>query len=502
MSRVVIVGGGITGLAAAHALQAAKKKGASIEFVLLEKGDRLGGVIMTQKVDGFVVEGGPDCFISAKPMPIELSREIGIEDQLVCTNEENKGTYVLSGTKLHALPDGLVSLAPTRFWPFVTSGLISWPGKLRMGLEYFIAPRYDGADESLASFVKRRVGREVLEKVAEPLIAGIHGSDPETMSVRSTFPRFIEMEEKYGGLTRGMLAARRAAGVRDDALFGAALGTNSGTISGTASGATSGRRAGKPVAQKWTFFVSFKEGMQQLTDRLAASLSRAALLQADVVSLEERRRPAPGETRYELALNDGTRVAADAVIVAAPAHAAADIVEPLDGMLASRLREIPYVSSATVSLAYRVADLPKPLKGFGFVVPSSEQRTLMAMTWSSSKWPGRAPEGQVLVRAFVGGVKNEGYAALGDKTLLTAVTEDLRDVTGLKAEPLFYRIFRWPKAMPQYTIGHQERVAAIEQRVAAHPGLYVIGGAYRGVGVGDCIREGKTAASRALSLLK
>lgn len=471
MKKVAVIGGGIVGISATHFLEENLKDRNDIEIKLFEKSKSLGGVIKTTLREGFVIEGGPDCFIADKPSPIRMAEKLGFDNDLINTLEENKSTYVYSKGKLHLLPDGIMMMVPTKFWPFVTTSLFSWAGKLRMGMDLFIPPRKNNDDESLASFVRRRLGKEALDKLAEPLVAGIHGSDPETMSLRATFPRFLEMEEKYGSLIKGFVASRKKVKEFQKKL----------------------EESGKP---KRTFFVSFKYGMQELTDKMVASLKRTQLcLGAEVTSISKI------EKGFELHFADGKKEFFDAVVVTVPAYAASKIVRDIDTRLSALLSKIPYSSSATVNLAFKTEDLRMSLKGFGFVVPSSEKMRVLAGTWSSLKWPYRAPKGYTLMRAFIGGARNSELVELEEDELVRIALEDISKIMKIEARPVFTEVFRFPKSMPQYTLGHLERVHEIEKLAGAYENFSLVGSYFNGVGIGDCINQGKKGSEKILKNL-
>ena len=374
MKRIAVIGGGIAGLSTAYFLQdKARMSGKEISVRLLEEENRVGGSILTEKVDGFVIEGGPDCFLAEKPWALALCEKLGLGERVLNTNE-NRRTFIVSRGKLHELPEGFMLMVPTSFTPFIKSTLISWPGKIRMGLDLFIPKKTDDREESLADFVKRRLGKEALEKIAEPLVAGIHAGTPETMSLVSTFPRFIQIEKEHGSLIRGMLARMKAA-----------------------------RQWQKKGGSKRTMFLTLRDGLGEWIDCLQSKIDGSVIGLGKKVDRVARQ----GEAGYEVRLADGSAEEADAVILATPAFAAARAVEGLDGDLARELRSIPYVSSATISLAYLPSQIRRPLDAFGFVIPRTEKRRIMACTWTSVKFDRRAPEGKVLLRAFVGGANNE-----------------------------------------------------------------------------------------------
>lgn len=462
--RLLIVGGGITGLAAAHrAVELARERAVPLELTLVEARGRLGGTIATERADGFLVESGPDSFLSEKPWALALCRRLGVEDRLARTDDRFRRTFVWRRGRLHPLPDGFQLLAPTRLRPFLTSSLFSWPGKLRMAMD-LVLPRGAGDDESLGAFVRRRLGREALDRVAQPLVAGIYTADPDDLSLAATMPRFLDLERRERSIVLALWrAARRAP-----------------------QAGTSGAR--------WSLFVTFLGGMEELVTTLAGRLPPGATVPKQRVSGVER---AGG--RWRASTVEGGRFEADRVIVATEAHATARLVRYLDPTLATLLGEIPYASAATVSLGYRRADIPHPLDGFGFVVPRSEGRALLAATFSSVKYPGRAPEASALLRGFVGGALHAGILEEDDPALIARVRAELRDALGVVAEPVLARVARWPASMPQYRVGHLARVETIERRVAALPGLVLAGGAYRGVGIADCVRSGEAAADAAVT---
>jgi len=472
--HVVIVGGGIAGLATAYALQE-QARAAQLPFrcTLIEARTRLGGVILTERVDGFVIEAGPDSLLTQKPWGIELCQELGIADRLIGTNDRQRRVYVLWKGRLQPLPEGLMLIAPTRLGPLLRNRLLSWPGKIRLGLEYILPPRSPPGDESLARFVRRRCGREALEKIAAPLLAGIYAGSLEQMSLLATFPRLRELEVKHGGLIRGMLAQRRQR-----------------------------RQHTSPGTRPTTLFMAPRDGMATVVEAVSARLDRVTVLSGTAVQCVVpccEGTSLPGT--YDVILDQGPALRAEAVIFATPAHVTARLIKGFHAELAEALQAIPYVSTATVSLAFRRADVPHALDGFGFLVGGREPCRLIGATWTSSKFPHRAPAEYALIRSFVGGAGREHLVSLDDAALVQMVREELQAVLGIIARPQLARVFRWEKANPQYLVGHLERVEAMEKMLAPYPGLFLTGSAYRGVGVPDCIHQGRQTAARVLSTL-
>jgi len=447
--RIAVVGGGIAGLAAAHRVV---ELGGDV--TLLEAHDRLGGTIATERTAGFTIEGGPDAILTEKPWAMALAERIGFAERMVPTRAGDRRTWVVHDGRLTPLPEGFLLLAPTDLGALVASPLFSWRGKLRMALD-LVLPRGGGAeDESLASFVRRRLGREALERVAQPLVGGIYTADAERLSLAATMPRFLELERRHRSLIRGLQAT---AGRRD------------------ASGA------------RYALFVAPIDGMGAFVDAIARRLPDGAVRLRTRVSAVIR----DGD-RWRVRTGDDTLVA-DAVVIAAPAPVAAALLAAIDPESARLLAGIEYASSATVTLAYRAAELP-PLAGFGFVVPAIERRALLACTYASRKFPGRAPADHELVRGFVGGALRPDVAALDDAALVETVRRELADLVGIRATPELVRVQRHSATMPQYTVGHLDRIAAIESRVAQLPRFALAGAAYRGVGIPDCVRSGEAAA--------
>lgn len=456
--RVAIVGGGITGLSAAYFLEEiSREQSLEIEVTLLERRERWGGKIITDEVASqekqpFVIEGGPDSFITQKPWAYQLAKQLGMEERLLPTNDERRRVFVLNNGRPVPLPDGVMLIVPTRFTPFALSPLISPLGKLRMAMDLFIPPRQDDGDETLAEFVTRRLGREALDKIAEPLMSGIYNAEADRQSLMATFPRFRAIEKRHGSLIRGMLSARRARAGR--------------TPTGD----------GPP-----SIFVSFRRGMIELVEELENRLRGDCRLSTTVQRIERS-----GDA-YTLALNSGQELQADAIVLAVPAYVAASLVRPLSPTAAAELDKIRYVSTGTISLAFRAQEVPDLIDGFGLVIPGSENRSINAVTVTTTKFDERAPQDHVLLRAFFGGSRSPQMMDLDDASLTAVVRSELKQLLNVQATPLFHRIYRWQRANPQYDVGHLSRVAAIEAAMPDH--VYVTGSPYRGIGVPDCIHQ-------------
>jgi oxygen-dependent protoporphyrinogen oxidase len=456
LSKTIIVGGGIAGLATAFYL----KDCGLTDYLLLECSPRCGGKITSTSAHGFLVEGGPDSFITQKNSTLELCGRLGLNTQLVGSSTGiNATTYVWSRGRLHPMPEGMMLMAPTMVLPFLRSRLISWRGKLRMGMEFFV-PRLEGdEDESLAAFVRRRLGSEALNKIAGPLMGGIHSADPEKLSLKSTFPIFQDMEKKHGSLLGAMLRRpkqRAQSGVR------------------------------KP-----SMFMSLAGGLEQLSSALLAQIP-AQSVRAGCCVLSVSRQDQ--DHRYRVLTSDGASILADNIVFATPAYVTADLIQKIDATLATRLRAIRFVSTATVSLGFKRSDIQHPLRGAGFIVPSSEGRRITACSWSSQKFQNRAPDDSVLLRVFVGGALAEDLAEQDETALIKLAREELRILMGITATPVIAKAYRWHKANPQYDLGHSSRVSTIERCVAGFPGLYLAGASYHGAGIPDCIHSGMMAA--------
>jgi oxygen-dependent protoporphyrinogen oxidase len=453
---VAIVGGGVAGLAAAHAL---KQRG--LAFRLYEAGDRFGGVVRTVSEQGFLIEGGPDALLAQKPEALALCRELGLGDRIVPTNPRQRTVYVLRRGRLHALPEGMLLTVPTRVLPILRSGLFSWPGKLRMGLEALVPRRRAAGDESIGSFLRRRFGREMLERVGEPLLAGIHAGDVERLSMAAAFPRFVDLEARRGSLVRALRAAPPPA----------------------------------PPADLPTAFASLRGGLGELVDALVRSLPAEQLRPRSLV------RSIRGTGSGYVLETEGDACSARAVILAVPAHAAAVLVRPVAEAAAAALRRIRFATTAVVGLGFRRADVAHPLDGYGLIVPRTEGLRTTACSFYSTKFEGRAPEGHVALRAFVGGMHDPDAASLADAELSALVRGEMREVLGLRGAPVFDRVFRWPDGTPQMEIGHADLVAAVERDLVSRPGLFVTGSGLRGTGIPDTVADGRRAAEAAAAHL-
>ena len=444
-TEVAIVGGGISGLTAAYALA---REG--VPFTLLESGPRWGGRILTERVDGFLLEGGPDSLFAQKTSAFELCRALGIEHRLIPAREP-RTVYVLKRGHLHALPPGLAAGAPQDVAAFLRSHLFSWPGKLRMGLERAVPRRRDGADESIAQFFRRRLGREALALMGDPLLAGIHAGDPERLSLGSTMPRLAELEQRAGSLSRGLSGARRG--------------------------------VGGPL------FYTLQDGLHELVDALVRRLPAERLrLGTGAHAIERRGRG------YELKLEDGRSLRASQVVVAVPAPVASRVLATLDLDTAAWLFSIPFASTAAVLLGYRRQDVGHALDGHGILIPRGEGLRTTACSFVSSKFDGRAPDGHVLLRAFVGGVRDPDVLSLGEAGIVATVRRELAPMLSVRGEPRVARVFAWPAAMPQMDVGHRDRMEALDHRLEQWPGLWVIGAGLRGTGIADAASDGFRAA--------
>jgi oxygen-dependent protoporphyrinogen oxidase len=464
MKRIAIIGGGISGLAAAFALEQHRRAGAPLEYVVYESSPRLGGVLRTELVEGCVMEAGPDSFLTEKSWASDLCRALGLGDQLMSSNDADRKTYILVHGRLVLIPDGLMFLVPTKLLPTILSPLFSVKTKLLMVREWFHPPRAADNDESVASLVERHYGRELVDRLADPLLSGIYGGEASSLSVRAVLPRFAEMERTHGSLGRAALAARRQM-------------------------SQSARQSARPL------FTSLKNGMQQLVDALQSRLSQSALLIN--LPIDNVRAEAHGWRVSAGAKTDSF----DGVILAMPAHSSAKLLGSCSPELASELGGIRYSSSITVGLGYGREVRQSLPSGFGFLLPRSEGRLMLAATFVHNKFPRRTPEDRALLRCFIGGTQADEAWHLSDGEVVGVVRKDLQEILRLRAEPLFARVYKWKAAMAQYGVGHLDRLERIEHLRRQLPGLALAGNGYRGIGVPDCIRSGREAATQVLTSL-
>ncbi|HEX3351479.1 MAG TPA: protoporphyrinogen oxidase [Terriglobales bacterium] len=456
MKRIAIVGGGISGLAAAFALEERRRAGEPLQYVVFEAAPRLGGVLVTEQVDGCLLEAGPDSFLTEKPWAADLCRRLGLEDQLIGSNDGERKTYIVVKGRLTPIPDGLMFMVPTSLMPTFLSPLFSPSTKLRMAREWRCSPRKSNGDESVAALVERHYGAEMVDRVADPMLSGVYGGEASQLSVRAVLPRFAEMEAKYGSLSRGMLAARKNA------------------------------KHGEPAPP---IFTSLKNGMQQLADTVVANLPPEFLHANSPVQAVQR------QDRGWVVSAGYASDHFDAVILATPAPMAALLLEITSAELAAELRTILYSSSVTVALGFDQNVRTALPPGFGFLVPRREGRRMLATTFVHNKFPHRAPQDRALLRCFLGGSRDPQVLQLSDEEILNNVRDELYGILGLSAEPLFSRVYRWKSAMAQYNVGHLERVQRIENLRKQLPGLALAGNAYRGIGVPDCVRSGQEAVA-------
>ncbi len=457
MTRIAIIGGGISGLSAAFTLEQKRRAGADVEYTLYEASPRLGGVLRTDYIAGCVVEAGPDSFVSEKPWAADLCRSLGLGDQLIGSNDADRKTYILTGGRLVEMPDGLMFLVPTKIMPTGMSPLFSWKTKLRMAQELFHPPRAVEHDESVAAFVERHYGSEMVDRLADPLLSGVYGGEAANLSVRAVLPRFAEMERTHGSLGKAMLAARKKA--------------KSGP-----------HRTSPPL------FTSLKQGMQFMAESVVAQLNRSSLLVNTPVQAIQ---PENGGWVVSAGMQSDHY---DGVILALPGRATADLLGMASQELASEIGAIQYTSSITVGLGYDYEVRRSLPPGFGFLVPRSEGKQMLAATFVHNKFPHRAPEDRALLRCFFAGSNAERVWNLPDEQIIGIIRNELQQIVGLRAEPIFARVYKWKSAMAQYGVGHLERLERIERLRQKLPGLMLAGNAYRGIGVPDCVRTGRDAA--------
>lgn len=493
-ARVVIVGGGVAGLAAAHYLLARSRASRRpLRVTVVEGARRAGGKVLTEHADGFVIEGGPDSLLASKPKAIELVRELGLGDRLLACDDSRRRVMVERGGRLVEVPAGLKLMVPTRLAPFLRSPLFSWPAKARILAERLVPARRSGGPESLAAFVRRRLGREALERLADPVMSSIHLGDPERLDLEATFPAFAAAERRFGSLTR---AARRPRPVRQPG-----AGDRRDVSSRTDPARTTGPR---PAPLFYTLRGGLSELIDALTGRLAGSAGVTVRLGQPATAVF----PGGGDgdtgdggdgTGFVVELGGGESLPADAVILAVPAFAAAGLLAPARPELARELGELRYVSAATVALGYPAGALASPPRGFGFFVPATAHRAVVAATLSSNKFADRAPAGATLLRAFVGGARGERWVDLTDDELVPRVRREVEALLGIAADPCLVRVHRWPHGYPQYELGHRAQVARIEQ--LADDGLFFAGSAYHGPGIPDTLVSSERAAETVLASL-
>jgi protoporphyrinogen/coproporphyrinogen III oxidase len=459
--HIVVLGGGIAGLAAANRLLLTAP---GVRVTLLEAEDRLGGKIVTESVDGFVIEGGPDSFLAAKPRGVGLCTEVGLRERLQSVTPQRRRAFILSAGQLHELPEGLTGLVPTRLAPLARSSLLSPAGKARIALDYLLPARRNSGDESLGRFIRRRLGPEAWERLVEPLMAGIYAADGDQLSLAATFPQLGDAERHHGGLIKGVLATRR--------------------------------REHAPGAAPRPAFLTPTGGLRELVSALEQRIrDREATIRTGVAATTLT----ASRSEYRVRLRSGEEITASAVIAATPAHVAADLLAGLDPALAADLAAIPHVSTAIVTLAFRRDEIPHPLDGHGYVIPRVEGGPILACTWSSRKWAGRAPDGWEVIRVFIGRSGRDDILAADDNALIALARQEVAERLGVTATATLSHVHRWPLGMPQYVLGHPERIARIEAALRAHPGIYLAGNAYHGVGLPDCIASGERAGDAAVA---
>jgi oxygen-dependent protoporphyrinogen oxidase len=469
--RVVVIGGGLSGLTVAYRLiERARAARRPVEVVVLEAKDRVGGVISTQHAEGFTLEGGADSFITNKPWAVDLCRALGLGEQLIGTDPQHRRSFVVRDGRLYPVPEGFVLMAPNRIGPMLTTPILSLRGKLRMLLDLILPGKSDDMDESLAAFVKRRLGREALDRLVQPLVGGIYTADPNELSVKATLPQFLEMERRHGGLIRGALRQARQARWAERNASGARYG----------------------------LFVTLADGMSTLPSALVAALPAGAVRTRTAVRRVSRNAPA---SPWLVELLDGPPIEAGAVVMATEAHAAARLLDGVDPALALQLRSIPYASSVIVNIAYPRDQVAHPLDGFGAVVPAIEKHSILAVSFLSVKFPMRAPAGSILMRVFVGGATQPELCDRDDEAIKTIVRSELHTLLGARGEPTLIEVTRHPRAMPQYTLGHLDRIDSIRRLAARHPRLLLTGNAFDGVGIPDIVRAAEATAEATLIAL-
>ena len=466
----IVIGGGITGLAVAYRLRReAEKRCIPLEITLLEASNRVGGVIQTEHRDGFIVEHGPDAFITAKPWGRTLCEELCISDKLIGTNSKVRRSFVVRKGKLLPVPVGFYMMAPGSIGPFIKSPIFSLSGKFRIALDLFLPRHKDVEDESVADFVRRRLGKQAFERIAQPMIGGIYTSDAENLSLNATFPRFLDMEREHGSIIKALLAQKRNAE--------------------QTSRGTSGAR--------YSLFQSFATGMQTLTDTLAEQLSDSIRLQKSVAKIQQK----DSGVSWRVFFDNGEELRANLICIALPAHQTAKLISTVSPSLDEKLSAIPYKSSVTVNLAFRREDVMHPLNGMGFVVPITEGLNIVGCSFSSVKFENRAPVGYVLLRAFVGENANVVNEGMKTTKLVNTVLKEVSDLLRIRKEPIFSVVSQHSHAMAQYIVGHKKVISGIDELVGNFPGLALAGNAYQGIGIPDCINSGQQAALRLINAI-
>jgi len=462
--RVAVIGGGVSGLAAAHRIAELSRRDAQpCEVIVLEARLRLGGAIETRQQGGMVLEGGPDAFLTEKPWAIALCQRLGLADELIGTQEACRRSFVLRRGRLVQVPEQFYLIAPGSLAVLAKSRMVSWPAKIRMAAEWFVPPRRAIGDESVAAFVSRRFGREAFERIGQPMVSGIYSADATTLSCDATLPQFRQWERQYGSVLK---ALRAQAAARSQAALQHASGP------------------------RYSLFMSLRRGLSTLVDALRARLPEGSIRCGVAVERVERR------DDWTIRCRSGESIVADAVCLAAPAPQSAAMLASTAPALSQALAGIPFESVATVNAAFHQRDVPHALDGFGFVVPHVEQRRIIGCSFASVKFPHRAPKGMVVLRAFLGGALHRDVLEQDDASLEHLVREELRHALGISIPPVFVSIHRHERAMPQYHVGHLDRVAAIEAHQARWPGLALIGNSYRGIGLPDCIHRAELEAER------
>jgi len=465
MTRVVVIGAGISGLATAYALeQLSVAHELELDVVVLERRERTGGKILSLKEEGYLCEWGPNGFLDSKPSTLELCDSLAVRERLLRSNDNARKRFIYADGNLHRLPEN----GPA----FLKSGLISWPGKMRLAMEPFIPKRTDGVDETLADFARRRLGAEALDKLIGPMVSGIFAGDPETMSLKSCFARIYELEQEYGGLIKAMIKLARKKRAE--------------------------QKAGKAVASAagpGGVLTSFGGGIQELTDAVAAGLQGEVKVAAGVQEIRQV------EGGYRLSLEDGSMLEAELVVSAAPAHAMAGMLHTLSPETSALLREIPYAPMNVICFGYQRDKIAHDLMGFGYLNAKREKRPTLGTLWDSSIFPQRAPEGHVMLRSMMGGATNVGAISWSDAEVQQKVQGDLEKIMGITAIPDFVRIYRHERAIPQYIVGHARRVVSVEESLAGYPGMFITGNAFAGVGINDCTLAAQRTAEKVISFL-